>query len=322
MLAGHAVLALPGADPFAAGSASTRLTSAVNDGTIIIRQGGDDIAPERFTTMLRVLAAGNEAPGGGYTLTGKRFIAMYGTPGTSALGVLGEQNLDATVDRLRKIAAPYDDGTLTVVPTFEIIATVASASATENGDYSYGISHDIIREWVDRAAEEDFKVILDLQSGRTDFLTQVKALDEFLVQPHVGVALDPEWRLKPDQKHLRQIGSVTGAEVNSVVDHLAALVRDNDLPQKMLVLHQFNLSMIKGRDEITTPDEILVVLHMDGQGSLGAKYGTYGTLFDAGQPQAQGMFAGWKNFYDEDIPMANPAQVLALEPQPVFITFQ
>ena len=35
--------------------------------------------------------------------------------------------------------------------------------------------------------------------------------------PYVGLALDPEWRLAPDQVHLRQIGSVGIDEVNGVV---------------------------------------------------------------------------------------------------------
>ncbi len=282
-----------------------------------------DDAPgrERLARSLAILH-GPELPGGGWDLAGKRFIAMYGTPGTPSLGVLGEQDVEATVARIREIAAPYDVGDVPVVPTFEIIATVASASATDDGDYSYGISHDVIREWVDVAAREGFQVVLDLQPGRTDFLTQAKRLEEFLVQPHVGLALDPEWRLKPNQVHLRQIGSVTAAEVNTVVDWLVELVRTHDLPDKLLVLHQFKNTMLVNRDDIRVPEELTVVLHMDGQGGLSSKYGTYGALFDDGRPQAQGMLAGWKNFYDEDRPMANAEQVLALDPPSWFISFQ
>jgi hypothetical protein len=31
---------------------------------------------------------------------------------------------------------------------------------------------------------------------------------------------------------------------------------------------------------------------------------------------------GWKNFYDEDTPMLTPAQTLAVEPTPVFVSYQ
>ena len=77
-------------------------------------------------------------------------------------------------------------------------------------------------------------VILDLQPGRTDFLTQAKRYEEFLRLPHVGLALDSEWRLEPNQVHLRQIGSVDAAEINTVVDWLAALVREDEPAAKVL----------------------------------------------------------------------------------------
>ncbi|OUD85835.1 hypothetical protein BC477_15610 [Clavibacter michiganensis subsp. michiganensis] len=43
-----------------------------------------------------------------------------------------------------------------------------------------------------------------------------------LAQPGVGLALDPEWRLGPDQVPLKQIGSVSAAEVDATTDWLAA----------------------------------------------------------------------------------------------------
>lgn len=312
---GDVLVVTPG-DPRTAGPGQEALQLAMAAGWTV--EAGAEVEP----WMLDVVRGGLEAPGGGQLLDGKRFVAMYGTPGTGSLGVLGEQSLDATVTRIAEIAAPYDDGSATIVPTFEIIADVAAAGATDDGDYSYSIDDELIRAWVDRAAEEGFQVILDIQPGRTDFLTHAKPLEEFLIQPHVGLALDPEWRLKPNQVHLRQIGTVTGTEINTVVDWLAGLVREHALPQKMLVLHQFKFSMITEFDVIRVPDELQVTLHMDGQGGLQSKYATFDSLFGAQRPQQLGMAVGWKNFYDEDRPMATPEQVLALVPQPSLITFQ
>jgi len=112
---------------------------------------------------------------------------------------------------------------------------------------------------------------------------------------------------------------VTADEVNQVVDWLASIVREDHLPQKLLVLHQFRLSMIQDRHEIRTPSELAVVVHMDGQGPLATKYETWQAVLAAG---GEGWQWGWKNFYDEDSPMATPAQVLDLEPTPVFISYQ
>jgi hypothetical protein len=175
-----------------------------------------------------------------------------------------------------------------VLPAFEIITTIASASEP-TGDYSRRTPIEVLRPWIDRAAEEGIYVILDLQPGRTDFLTQAKEYEELLREPHVGLALDPEWRLGPDQVHLRQIGSVAAAEVQEVADWLAELTREHRLPEKLLVLHQFRFSMLPDRDTIVAPPELAVVVHMDGQGPIGAKYETYDAITAGRGPLAVGV---------------------------------
>ena len=274
--------------------------------------------------QLDVVRRGKELPGGGLLMFGegieRRLVAIYGHPATSALGVLGEQGPDEGVDRLRSIMEGYGaDGSI-VVPTFEIIATVASAGAGRDGDYSSETALDVIRPWIEIAAANDVYVVIDLQPGRTDFLTQAKIYEEFLRLPHVGLALDPEWRLKPDQVHLRQIGTVDAAEINRVADWLAGIVREEALPQKLFIVHQFRFSMITNRSLIETPPELAVLIQMDGQGSLGSKYTTWNAL--TLEPDADQFWWGWKNFYDEDSPTATPDQVLELTPVPVFVSFQ
>jgi hypothetical protein len=270
--------------------------------------------------QLSVVSDGPALPGGGFRLfEDERMVALYGHPGSRALGVLGEQDLDATVDRLREVAQPYGADGVRVLPTFEIITTIASAEAGELGDYSRRTPIATLRPWVDRAAEEGLYVVLDLQPGRTDFRTQAQQYEELLREPHVGLALDPEWRLGPDQRHLRQIGSVSAAEVQEVADWLAELTREANLPQKLLVLHQFRFSMLPDREDILAPPELALVVHMDGQGPIATKYDTYAALTRGHEDR---WLWGWKNFYDEDLPTPTPAQVLDLDPLPVFVSYQ
>lgn len=274
--------------------------------------------------QLDVVRRGDEIPGGGLLMFGedfsRRLIAIYGHPVTSALGVLGEQGPEEGVERLAEIAAGYEaDGAL-ILPTFEIIATVASAGAGRDGDYSAETDRDVIRPWIETAAANDVYVVLDLQPGRTHFLTQAKYYEEFLRLPHVGLALDPEWRLRPNEVHLRQIGTVDAEEINEVVAWLAGIVQEESLPQKLLIVHQFRFSMITNRELIETPPELAMVIQMDGQGSLGAKYNTWNVLTKG--TEERGFRWGWKNFYDEDFPTATPEQVLELTPVPVFVSFQ
>jgi hypothetical protein len=267
------------------------------------------------------LLAENELPGGGLTLfPDRRIVALYGNPTTPALGVMGEQGPEEAAQRAREVAAPYAADGTEILPAFEIIATVASSSATDDGDYSWEMSVDELRPWVEVAAREGLYVTLDLQPGRTDFLTQAKRYEELLRLPYVGLALDPEWRLRPNQVHLRQIGSVDAAEINQVVDWLAGLVREHALPQKLLILHQFRFSMITNRELIESPLELAVLVHVDGQGPIHSKYQTYGALTGAGD--ADRWWWGWKNFYDEDSPTPTPEQVLELDPLPVYVSYQ
>src|SRR5690606_19606191 len=161
--------------------------------------------PDRFGSdetlagLVATAVAGTELPGGGQVLfPGRQFFALYGHPGTPVLGILGEQPVDAAVARAREVAAPYERlSDVPVVPTFELIATIASASAGADGDYSSESAVDHLRPWVDAAGEAGMYVVLDLQPGHTDFLTQAKLYEELLHKPHVGLALDPEWRLAP-----------------------------------------------------------------------------------------------------------------------------
>ena len=274
--------------------------------------------------QLDVIRRGAELPGGGLLLFDpghpRRMVAMYGHPQTSGLGVLGEQRPTESVERLRSIAEGYGADGSTVLPTFEIIATVAAASSGRDGNFSNETALDILRPLIETAAANDIYVVLDLQPGLSDYLSQAKIYEEFLRLGHVGLALDPEWRLKPGERHLQQIGTVDAAEINQVVEWLAGIVREEALPQKLLVLHQFKFSMITNRHLVETPSELAVLIHMDGQGPLPTKYSSWNAL--TRQPDADQFYWGWKNFYDEDSPTATAAQVLALTPDALFVSYQ
>ncbi len=274
--------------------------------------------------QMEAIRAGHQIPGGGLLMFesgfGRRLVALYGHPSTSWLGELGAQGPDEGVERLRTITNGYGADGSVVLPTFEIIATVASDAAGGDGDYSAMTARDVIRPWVETAAANDLYVVIDLQPGRTDFLTQAKVYEEFLRLPHVGLALDPEWRLKPHQVHLEQVGTVDASEINRVVEWLADIVRQHALPQKLLIVHQFKYSMITNRGQIETPPELAVLIQMDGQGSMRAKYATWDAL--TSEPDADQFHWGWKNFYKKDHPNATTEQVLELTPTPEFVSFQ
>ena len=323
--AGARVEIVPGGDPrtWPAGSARTPA-----EWTLAL--GPAFGSAERLAPRLAVAAAGAQLPGGGQLAfspgppgpPGRRMIALYGHPGTPALGVLGEQDLAASVARAQALAAEYqavvDEP---VVPAFEIIATVADAGPGRDGDFSAEATVEFLRPWVDAAEAAGLYVLLDLQPGRADFPTQARRYAELLARPHVGLALDPEWRLGPDERHREQIGSVSVEEINATAGWLADLTRDRALPQKVLMIHQFRTSMIVARERLdTSRDELAVLVHADGFGSRNDKLTTWTALHEAEPP---GIHWGWKNFYDEDRPPFTPTETMAVGPTaPVFVSYQ
>jgi hypothetical protein len=305
------------------GSADVVTTLARDHPGTVVALGADFAGVQGLDWKLRTAAGGTQLPGGGQLLFPQHMmVALYGTPGTGALGVLGEQGLEASIQRARDTAAPYEGLVdATVVPAFEIIATVASGAAGPDGNYSSESDVEALRPWVEAAGEAGLYVVLDLQPGRTDFLTQARLYQPLLELPHVGLALDPEWRLRPDQVHLTQIGQVGIDEVNQVVTWLADLTRDNALPQKLLVLHQFQVRMIVDRERLdTSREELAIVVHVDGQGSQPMKQDTWQVLH---QNAPAPINWGWKNFYDEDSPMLTPDQTIAqVLPTPQLVSYQ
>jgi hypothetical protein len=319
--AGATIVPVAGTDPRTDRAA---ITALAQDKPAHVVAAGSAFGPTaRLATRVATAATGVQLPGGGQVvLPGRRLVAMYGHPGTGALGVLGEQPLPQAIARAKRLAAPYRalSGSTPVVPAFEVIATVAQAGPGVGGDYSFEAPISMLKPWVVEAGKAGLYVVLDLQPGRANFLYQAKLYEPLLRLPYVGLALDPEWRITDSQLPLQQIGSAKASEINSVYRWLADLTEKYTLPQKLFVIHQFRLSMI-GDDEPLEHDRdsVQLLIHMDGQGPTNSKDETWAAVVGAAP---KGVPFGWKNFYDEDSPMLTPAQTMTRKPTPSMISYQ
>ena len=226
-------------DPAASGSVVRALHGAQGRPTLLLGASFADLGDPEW--VVRAAQTGYRIGGGGQRpFDGHRYTALYGAPGAPVLGVLGEQDPAASVARARKLAEEYRGlSDVPVTPAFEVIATVAAGEAGDDGDYSRELPVSTLEPYVDAAHRAGMPTIIDLQPGRSDFLSQAQRYGSLLSRPDVWLALDPEWRLGADQVPLEQIGSVSAAEVNGVSEWLAELVRREGLPPKALVLHQF-----------------------------------------------------------------------------------
>lgn len=297
--------AIAGAGALAARTTAGALASSI---------GGGARATERAVRVDPPLPL----PTGGFEL-GKLYVSLYGHPGSRILGVLGEQGPEQSIDRARRVAAEYAGFGRPVVPTFEIIGSVASAFPGADGDYSNEFGAEKFLPLVDAAQANGFHVILDLQSGRSSFSDQVREYEELLSFPHVSLALDPEWRVSSGRPGGGRVGTVDAVEVNATIDWLDDLIVREGLPPKMVVLHQFRPAMITNKPDILGTANCQIVMHMDGFGSLALKRGSWARMVADLPPNA---LTGWKNFYDEDRPTPTPRQTLDNDPTPILITYQ
>jgi hypothetical protein len=318
--AGAAVIPMHGYDPRSDPSTIAALAS-IKPRQVIAAGSGFGPAG-RLAARLAVARTGVQLPGGGQLVVPMhRIVALYGHPGVASLGALGEQGLRASVVRAKQVAAHYKSlSHVPVVPAFEIIASVATSAPGPEGTYSYETPVASLRPWIQAATKAGMYVILDLQPGRANFLTQAKMYQSLLKLPNVGLALDPEWKLQPGQLPLHQIGSVSITEVNSVVTWLAALTAQYRLPQKLLELHEFKIGEIQNEKLLDTHnDDLAIVMNMDGQGTPTMKQQTWDVV-RAFAPS--GVTFGWKNFYVKDQPMLSPSQTMSKTPNPVIISYE
>ena len=249
----------------------------------------------------------------------QRVIANYGSHVTSALGVLGETGPEAAVTRVQAAAAPFSEPGRPAIGAFEMIVTVAQGSAGGDGNFSHPSDLDDVEEWIDIAEAAGVYVILDIQPGRSDFLTESVRYESLLLRPHVGLALDPEWRMGPTQRPGQVVGRVTAAEVNQVSKWLSDLTLENDLPEKIFMIHQFQERMITNREDLIDRPGLATVIHADGFGGRSEKQATYSRIH-VDEP----FYNGFKLFIDEDRNIYQPTDVLSFTDNPVpdFVSYQ
>jgi hypothetical protein len=318
--AGATAVPVSGYDPRGDPAAITALAS-IRPRQVIAAGAGFGPA-NRLAARLAVAQTGVQLPRGGQLVVPMhRIVALYGHPGTPSLGALGQQGLQASVTRAKRAAANYNAlSKVPVVPAFEIIAAVATSAPGPEGTYSYETPVAALRPWVAAATKAGMYVILDLQPGRANFLAEAKVYQPLLELPNVGLALDPEWKLQPGQMPLQQIGSVSIAEVNSVVSWLAQLTAQYRLPQKLLELHEFRIGEIQNEQLLDTHnDDLAIVMNMDGEGTPAMKQQTWDAVTSTAP---SGVNFGWKNFYVKDDPMLSPSQTMSNTPGPVVISYQ
>ncbi|MCP3027007.1 hypothetical protein [Halobacillus sp. A5] len=279
-------------------------------------QGGD---PERSIPVGETLAPGVEDPSEG-PLKDHRLVALYGTPESENMGILGTMEPEEYMEKLKEQTQAYSDADpdRPAVPTIELITTMAQSEPGPEGNYVRKTSDKNIEEYVELAEEHDALIMLDVQLGTDSVMNQVKSIEKWLKHPNVHLAIDTEFHVEEGETPGEDLGQVDGAEVQEAVEYLSELTEENNLPDKFVFVHQFTDAALTNKEAIEPTDNVEVALNYDGWGESEAKHSLY-RKFVRDEPNQYG---GFKIFYDKDEPVMEPEDVLKLDPNPSIINYQ
>lgn len=255
----------------------------------------------------------------------KRVVAYYGNLYSKQMGILGElpekEMLDKLMGEVKKWQAA--DTTVEVIPALHYIAITAQQAPGAAGKYRLRMPFKEIDKVVTMAAKINALVFIDIQVGLSTVQQEVPEFEKYFKMPHVHFGIDPEFSMKGGQAPGKVVGSYDAADINYVTEYLAKIVKENNLPPKILVVHRFTKNGVTNYKQIKLHPEVQIVMDMDGWGHQARKINTYRQFIFPEPVQ----FTGFKIFYKNDLRekgghIMSPEEVLKLKPQPIYIQYQ
>lgn len=265
------------------------------------------------------------APLPGSLLPAKRIVAYYGNPLSKRMGALGEFPKDEMLQKLRAEVVKWEkaDPAVPVQPALHLIAVVAQGSPGKSGNYRMVIPDALVKQVYGWAKEAGAVMFLDIQTGHEDIRSLLPRFEWILKMPDVHLGIDPEFNLIASKaKPGTRIGTYDAADINYASGYLRDLVKKQNLPPKVLVVHRFTRKGVTNARQIQLHPEVQIVMHMDGWGAPWLKRDSYKSYIVAEPVQ----YTGFKLFYHNDTkkgdPLMTPRDLLKLEPKPLYIQYQ
>ncbi|MEO5817183.1 MAG: hypothetical protein ABIT20_18080 [Gemmatimonadaceae bacterium] len=261
----------------------------------------------------------------GALLPSNRIVAFYGNPLDKRMGALGEYPKDEMLKMLDREVARWAkaDPSHPVVPALHMVVTTAQGAPGKNGLYRLRMKDSLVNAIHGWAKEKKGIFFVDVQLGKDDVRNEIPRLAPFLESPDVHLAVDPEFAMKtsgavPGTK----IGTMDASDINWVINWVDSIVKAKKLPPKILVIHRFTRKMVTNAKDIRPTPNVQVVMDMDGWGPPWLKFDSYHDYVKAEPVQ----YTGFKLFFHNDTKkgdlLLTPAEVLRLNPRPLYIQYQ
>jgi hypothetical protein len=327
--------ACSGADSKTANNTSVKDSTKIQQEKVVKENPFKPVDSAKYFQLQKYLANGDTTgkwpvkkdilPINGAVLPFNRIVAFYGNLYSKKMGALGEYAPKEMWTKLNKEVARWNkaDSVIKSVPAIHYIATVASGTPGKDGYYINRMPDSQIDSALTIAKTHHALVFLDVQVALSSLKNELPRLEKYLKMPHVNLGIDPEFSMKTGAKPGTKIGTYDAADINYASEYLAKLVKENNLPCKILIVHRFTQGMVTNYKNIKLRKEVQMVMDMDGWGEPELKKGTY-RHYLYGEPV---QFVGFKLFYKNDLKkvpnrMMTPEELLKLTPKPIYIQYQ
>ncbi len=251
-----------------------------------------------------------------------RVVAYYGNLYSKKMGILGELTKAEMLTKLKGEVAKWQkaDTSIPVVPALHYVAVTAQ---TNGGKQRMRMPFHQIDTLVNWAKEINGLLFLDIQVGWSTLQEEIPELEKYLKMPQVHLGIDPEFSMKFGDLPGRRIGTFNANDINYAINYLQKVVKDNNLPPKILVVHRFTQGMVTNATDIKPAPEVQVVMDMDGWGDKILKKSTWLRYIKKEPVQ----FTGFKIFYKNDTKkdpngLYMPEELLQFTPKPIYIQYQ
>jgi hypothetical protein len=285
------------------------------DPIVEIGQTPSPTPPRRMADVIRAGQGGPESiecdpPVRSAPFVGYQILSYYGNPYRNDMGILGELEPHELVRRLLDHAKLYDslNGPIGIQPALHLVYATAQDTPGPEGLYLMHVDDATLREYIELACQEGLLIFLDLQIAHSDVETELERILPYLVLEPVHVAIDPEWAMAEGQTPGEVIGSLDAADINKAQAMIERFVKEHDLSDKILIVHQFTDDMITNRMLIRDYPRVRLVIDMDGFGPAAVKRLKYVSYAETAE------YSGIKLFFHQDPDLMSEQQVLELRP--------
>jgi hypothetical protein len=264
----------------------------------------------------------------GAILPFNRVVAYYGNLYSNKMGALGKWPKKEMIPKLLDEVKKWSDADSMIksIPCLHYIAVTAQGAAGKDGKWRYRMPHHQIDTMLNWAKEINAIVFIDVQIGLSTLEAEIPLFEKYLSMPNVHLGIDPEFAMngKGGARPGSVIGTMDAKDINWVSNYLAELVRKNNLPPKIFMIHRFTKGMVTNYKDIVLRPETQIVIDMDGWGPPELKKGTY-RHWVVNEPV---QFTGFKLFYVNDTEKSGLKELmtreslLGLRPKPIYIQYQ